>query len=114
VLADLPVGENLQDAIAAGPLNFLTDSSVADPLVTVDSVLSVNNVQSYAQQGGTTLSVPGGILGLAFINTKFENSSIDWPDVQLQFSSGNFATDRNFISYHRAYYLSTSDNFFIL
>lgn len=41
MLADVPFGENLQVAIAAGPLNFITDSSVTDPVVTVDSVLLV-------------------------------------------------------------------------
>ena len=35
----------------------------------------------------------GGVEGVGFVNTKFVNASLDWPDIEFHFVSGSPASD---------------------
>jgi len=43
--------------------------------------------------GDGPLTVMGGVEGLAFINTKYANHSVDTPDIELHFVSGSTNSD---------------------
>lgn len=38
--------------------------------------------------GKGPLSLLGGVEGIAFINTKFANTSIDYPDIEIHYLTG--------------------------
>ncbi|EEC06569.1 glucose dehydrogenase, putative [Ixodes scapularis] len=39
------------------------------------------------------LTLPGGVEGLGFVNTRYANASLDWPDVEIHFASGSPVSD---------------------
>lgn len=47
----------------------------------------------YAVLGDGPLTVLGGVEGLAFVNTKYANTSLDFPDIELHFASGSTNSD---------------------
>lgn len=47
----------------------------------------------YAIFGGGPLTIMGGVEGLAFVNTKFANTSDDYPDIEFHFVSGSTQSD---------------------
>ncbi|XP_011868579.1 PREDICTED: glucose dehydrogenase [FAD, quinone]-like [Vollenhovia emeryi] len=69
VIKDLRVGDNLQDHI----------------------VVSV--ITHYVVNGRGPLTSLGGVEGLAFVNTKYANHSIDYPDVQFHMGSASINSD---------------------
>lgn len=77
VVADLPVGENLQDHIFI-PLSFTVDRDILPK-----DTFTLENYYSYFSENTGPLTKPGGIEGLAFLNTKYVNASDDWPDVEI-------------------------------
>ncbi|XP_046386917.1 glucose dehydrogenase [FAD, quinone]-like isoform X2 [Ischnura elegans] len=93
VIADLRVGENLQDHIACGALNFLVNESVS---LSTDKIINdPSSVVDYAQKRKGPLTVPGGVEAIAFVNTrlprKAEDQIPDFPDVELFFIGGLLA-----------------------
>lgn len=90
VIADLPVGENLQDHYGTGALTFTVDKPVTLVQTRYENIPSV---LKYAMFGSGPLTVLGGVEGLAWIPTKFENRSKDWPDIEFHFVSGNLGSD---------------------
>lgn len=90
VLADLDVGKNLQDHVGLGGLAFLINKEVS---LTQERVENVQTVLNYATMGDGPLTVMGGVEGLAFINTKYANHSVDTPDIELHFVSGSTNSD---------------------
>lgn len=90
LIKDLPVGENMQDHIGLGGLTF----SVNRPVSIVENRLqSVSTVLQYAVLGQGPLTILGGVEGLAFVKTKFSNSSEDVPDIEFHFVSGSTNSD---------------------
>ena len=84
VIADLRVGDNLQDHIAAGGLVF----TLEQPVSMVQSRFeNLPSILRYAMFDSGPLTVPGGVEGLAWVNTKYANSSDDWPDIEFHFVS---------------------------
>lgn len=47
----------------------------------------------YFTKGKGPLTSLGGVEGLAFVHTKYSNSSSDWPDIEIHFSAGNVFAD---------------------
>ncbi|XP_076333084.1 glucose dehydrogenase [FAD, quinone]-like [Tachypleus tridentatus] len=90
VLADLPVGLNLQDHIYPGVLAYLVDY----PVSAVQSrIFTAENIFRYFAFSDGPLTLLGGVEGLGFIKTKYANSSDDFPDVEVHFLSGSYGAD---------------------
>ncbi|KAG8222605.1 hypothetical protein J437_LFUL002598, partial [Ladona fulva] len=90
VVADLKVGQNLQDHVGLGGFTFM----VNEPVSLVQSRYeNVPAVLKYAMFGDGPLTVMGGVEGLAFVNTKYANTSIDFPDIEFHFISGSTSSD---------------------
>lgn len=87
---DLPVGENLQDHYGTGALTFTVDQPVSLVQTRYENIPSV---LKYAIFGSGPLTVLGGVEGLAWVPTKFTNTSKDWPDIEFHFVSGSPASD---------------------
>lgn len=91
VVHNLPgVGQNLQDHIAVGGLVFLIDHPVG---FVMNRLVNLNSALRYAftEDGPLTSSI--GLEAVAFINTKYANASIDWPDIELHFTSAALSSD---------------------
>ena len=71
VIADLPVGENLQDHYGTGALAFTVDQPVTLVQTRYENIPSV---LKYAMFGSGPLTVLGGVEGMAWIPTKYEKS----------------------------------------
>ncbi|GIY53598.1 hypothetical protein CDAR_58322 [Caerostris darwini] len=90
VLADLPVGYNLQDHIYPGGIHVLIDSPVSILQPRIINLKDINNFILFGRGPFTTL---GGVETLGFIHTKYMNASLDWPDVEIHFVSGSPVSD---------------------
>ncbi|KAG0422455.1 hypothetical protein HPB47_001720 [Ixodes persulcatus] len=90
VVADLPVGSNLQDHIFPGGVNFLLDQPVS---VVQSRMFTIPEVFNYLTTGTGPLTLLGGVEGLGFVNTRYANASLDWPDVEIHFASGSPVSD---------------------
>ncbi|XP_026819227.1 glucose dehydrogenase [FAD, quinone]-like [Rhopalosiphum maidis] len=90
IIADLNVGKNLQDHVGLGGLTFLLNKEVS---LKQRKAENFDTIMDYASMGKGPLTVMGGIEGLAFINTKYNNLSVKQPDIGLQFMSVSANTD---------------------
>lgn len=81
-VVDLPVGQNLHDHVALGEVIFLIDKPYS---LKEKRMRNVPTILNYTAWGGTGLSSLGGVEGLAWLNSKYADPSIDWPDVQFHF-----------------------------
>lgn len=91
VIHDSPgVGQNIQDHIAVGGLAFLIDYPISFIL---DRFLNLQTALRYAinEDGPLTSSV--GLEAVGFINTKYANSSDDWPDIEFMLTSSSTNSD---------------------
>ncbi|XP_064459366.1 uncharacterized protein LOC135369777 [Ornithodoros turicata] len=81
VVADLPVGQNLQDHAFVGGL-----AATVHP----DSTLQTRTLSalfSYFLHRDGPMSIPAGVEGLAFLHTPFVNASLDFPDIELIYAA---------------------------
>lgn len=90
LLKDAQVGENLQDHIGLGGLTFMAEKEVS---VVENRLHSAATVLQYAIFGEGPLTILGGVEGLAFVNTKYANTSDDFPDIEFHFVSGSTNSD---------------------
>ncbi|KAG8187898.1 hypothetical protein JTE90_001661 [Oedothorax gibbosus] len=90
VIADLPVGDNLQDHVGTHALNF--EASHATALL-LGPVTNPVNVHKFAKEGKGPLTSFSGIEGMAYINSKFNDPKLDWPDIEIHLASGSPASD---------------------
>lgn len=86
----LQVGYNLQDHVGLGGLAFVIDQEIS---MVEKRLHSTQTVMQYAVLGDGPLTVLGGVEGIAFVNTKYANVSLDFPDVELHFVSGSTNSD---------------------
>ncbi|KAK4337253.1 hypothetical protein RND71_043722 [Anisodus tanguticus] len=91
VIADLPVGNNLQDHIYP-PVYFDIDKPVS---IMQREVVNALSVQNYFVRGRGLLTTLGGVEGLGFLKTKFAEGDPkdDYPDFQIHLISGTPASD---------------------
>lgn len=75
----------MQDHVAMGGLTFTVNAPIS---INLNRVYSLKAVMQYAVMGGGPLTIPGGVEGLGFVNTKYVNASEDFPDIQYHFVSG--------------------------
>ncbi|XP_017775601.1 PREDICTED: glucose dehydrogenase [FAD, quinone]-like [Nicrophorus vespilloides] len=89
VIKDAKVGHNLQDHMAFSTLAFLVNQSVT---VSDASVQNPSDVLNYVINGKGPFTIPGGSLGLAFIQTKYAKKK-DYPDMELVLGAGALNQD---------------------
>ncbi|KAK8770206.1 hypothetical protein V5799_013329, partial [Amblyomma americanum] len=77
VVADLPVGENLQDHLFVGGIAATAKKSCEVKLNSASIILN------YAFRKEGPLSIPAGIEAVAFVSTSYVNASLDFPDVEI-------------------------------
>jgi glucose dehydrogenase (acceptor) len=53
----------------------------------------LRNVMNYTLNGGTPLSIIGGVEGLAWVKTKYADPNDDWPDIQFHFAAASDVSD---------------------
>ncbi|EEC16866.1 glucose dehydrogenase, putative [Ixodes scapularis] len=77
VVADLPVGEGLQDHLYVGGIAATMRKNAELNLNTISIVTT------YAFGAKGPLAVPAGIEAVAFVSTPYVNASLDFPDVEI-------------------------------
>nr|XP_012217942.1 PREDICTED: glucose dehydrogenase [FAD, quinone] [Linepithema humile] len=90
VVRDLQVGNNLQDHVGMGGLTFLIDKPVA---IVQDRFQATPMMMHYVINGRGPMTTLGGVEGYAFINTKYANRSVDYPDVQFHMAPASINSD---------------------
>lgn len=90
VIANLPVGENLQDHIYPGGVHFTFEGKYS---FVQRRIVSIPNLISYFASGRGPMTSFGGVEGLGFINTKYANKSDDWPDFEIHMVTGGPSSD---------------------
>lgn len=81
VVADLPVGKNLQDHTLVGGASVHVNESFNDGFGGVRGALD------YYRFHTGPWTIPGGIEGIAFVKTKYANQSDDFPDVEIMLNT---------------------------
>ncbi|GBN09727.1 Glucose dehydrogenase [FAD, quinone] [Araneus ventricosus] len=90
VIVDLPVGDNLQDHVGNVVLNFEAEHAEA---IFLTLALSPSSLLEYILHATGPISSLSTIEGMAFLNTKYNDARLDWPDVEIHLISGSAATD---------------------
>lgn len=90
VIADLPVGENLQDHIYPGGLHFIVDKKIS---LIQRRAISPLTITRYLLEGSGPVPSLGAVEGLAFVHTPYVNRSDDWPDIQFHLLAGGPTSD---------------------
>jgi len=80
----------LQDHVGLGGLIFIVNQEIS---LMKKRLQSIWTVMQYAALDDGPLTMLGGIEGIAFVNTKYANASLDFPDIELHFSSGSISSD---------------------
>ncbi|XP_045036542.1 glucose dehydrogenase [FAD, quinone]-like [Daphnia magna] len=89
LMADLPVGDNLQDHIALGGMVF----TINKPFGVVEArYYSLSSLLNYTMHGTGPLASLGGTEGVAWVKTKYAPPG-DWPDIQYHFVSATPASE---------------------
>ncbi len=83
VIADLPVGDNLQEHVASGVSFVLNDSAALDMIV---ESTPYNILEYFVKKKNKLTS--NLLEGISFVKTKYENQLDDWPDIELQLLPG--------------------------
>ena len=82
LINDLKVGYNLQDHVGLGGLTYLINEPIT---FTKERYQKMSVALEYIlREQGPMTSI--GIEGVAFVNSRFANKSIDWPDIQFHFA----------------------------
>lgn len=89
VIADLPVGDNLQDHVGLGGLTFVVDEPVS---FTKARFSTASSAIEYLMNERGPMTFPG-IEAVAFVNTKYADPSGLWPDIQYHFAPSSVQSD---------------------
>lgn len=76
VVAELPVGKNLQDHVFVGGLAATTNQNYGLDTRTFSALTS------YAYDGAGPLAVPAAVEGVWFMSSSYINASMDFPDIE--------------------------------
>ncbi|KAL0130235.1 hypothetical protein PUN28_002074 [Cardiocondyla obscurior] len=90
LIQDSKVGYNLQDHVGLGGLTFMVNQKIS---MVEKRLQNVQTVMQYAALGDGPLTILGGVEGIAFVNTKYANASMDFPDIELHFIAGSTNSD---------------------
>jgi choline dehydrogenase-like flavoprotein len=83
VIADLPVGDNLQEHVASGVSFVLNDSVVLNMVL---ESTPYNILEYFIKKKNKLTS--NLLEGISFVKTKYEDQSDDWPDIQFHMLPG--------------------------
>ncbi|XP_017891654.1 glucose dehydrogenase [FAD, quinone] [Ceratina calcarata] len=89
VLSDLRVGDNLQDHVGLGGFTFIVNEPFS---IRKDRFQTFSVMMEYILREKGPMTTPG-VEGLAFVNTKYADKSIDFPDVQFHFAPSSVSSD---------------------
>ncbi|XP_012274595.2 glucose dehydrogenase [FAD, quinone] [Orussus abietinus] len=89
VISDLKVGHNLQDHVGLGGLTFLVDEPVS---LRKDRFQTLPVTLEYILNERGPMTSPG-VEGLAFVNSKYADRNVDYPDVQFHFAPSSINSD---------------------
>jgi choline dehydrogenase len=84
------VGEHLQDHIGLGGLTFIIDKPIT---FKKDRFQTVPVALEYIMNERGPLTSLGGVEAVAFVNTRYANHSIDFPDIQFHFAPSSVNSD---------------------
>ncbi|KAF7993308.1 hypothetical protein HCN44_006368 [Aphidius gifuensis] len=89
VLSNLRVGDNLQDHVGLGGLTYIID----EPLTFKKSRFQnfPTAIEYILNERGAMTS--SGVEGIAFVNSRYNDKSIDWPDIQFHFTPSSINSD---------------------
>lgn len=90
IIKDLPgVGENLQDHVASGGGTYLIRNPVSHESLSIiiPNIFNMDTLREFSsEQKGPLYAMPASE-AMGFINTKFQDPSEEWPDIQLFLAS---------------------------
>lgn len=85
------VGDNLQDHIAIGGLAW----TIVKPIgIKTNRLINLNAALRYAVTESGPLTSSIGLEAVGFVNTKYANKSIDWPDIEFMLTSASLFSDQ--------------------
>ncbi len=90
VLQDLRVGENLNEHYSYLGMSFLINQTGA---ALVQNRITLKVFLDWLNHGKGMLTAPGGVQGIGYMSTKYNPHSKDYPDLELIFAAGSFASD---------------------
>lgn len=101
VIEDAPgVGENLQDHIALSGTIYLIQNPLSDQSLSyiVPKLLNTNVIREFLfEERGPLYAMPAAEV-MAHINSKYQDASVDWPDLQIFFASYSDIADGGLFS----------------
>lgn len=89
VVSDLRVGDNLQDHVGLGGLTFL----INEPITLTKKRFETFPVAMEYIMNERGPMTTGGVEALAFVNSRYADKSVDWPDVQFHFAPSSINSD---------------------
>nr|XP_042903111.1 L-sorbose 1-dehydrogenase [Parasteatoda tepidariorum] len=98
VIEDLPVGDNYQDHVGTFFLNFEATGSKD----TFQQLFSkpISNLVKYNTEGTGPYASLNGVEGLAWVNSKYNDPSLDWPDLEIHLEAYSLSSDGGVVSSH--------------
>lgn len=90
VIQDSPgVGENLQDHVAMGGVIYIIKNPFSDESLSiiVPKIANAETIENFVFNQSGPLYAMSAAETMAYISTKYQDPSLDWPDVQLFFAS---------------------------
>ncbi|XP_046455617.1 glucose dehydrogenase [FAD, quinone]-like [Daphnia pulex] len=85
------VGENLHDHVGLIGMVFLIDKPYSQ--ISASRIMKLPVLLNYTLFGGSAMSTLGGVEGVAFVKSKLETDTGDYPDIQMHFGSGSDISD---------------------
>lgn len=101
VVQDSPgVGENLQDHVAMSGAIYLVQNpfSVDTMSFIVPKITSVESIREFVFKEDGPLYAMGAAEVMAYISSKYQDPSVDWPDLQIFFASYSDVADGGIFS----------------
>ncbi|KAJ6636425.1 Glucose dehydrogenase [FAD, quinone] [Pseudolycoriella hygida] len=90
IIHDSPgVGENLQDHVASGGGTYIIQNPMSHQSLSIiiPNIFNMDTLRQFAyEHDGPLYSMPASE-AMGFISTKYQDPSVDWPDIQLFFAS---------------------------
>lgn len=93
------VGENLQDHVALGGVVYLIKNPFSSDALSfiLPKIINGQTMQSFLQQEGPLYAM-GASEVMAYISSKYQDPSVDWPDLQIFFASYSDVADGGLFS----------------